>query len=355
MLFRVERSASLSRLRRPAALGLGTTSRMPAWAHASSASLSASAWQTGDDRGDEAGRDGRRRRLHADSSRASRRRPARTIARNARLHGLARRRRGFARWRRRSASIGRGRCRPPRRRSRPIGLLAALREPRRPHGRRRAGGARLLQAARDADLARRRWSWRSAGAVALRPAAPHRRAAPRARAARRRRRREPAARSLLCRCWLFGARRRSRCSPTSSSPIPALEARARDISGGLRCLVCQNQSIDDSDAPLARDLRLLVRERLKAGDSDDAGARLPGRPLWRIHPAQAALRARDVAAVGDAGRWCLLGGRSPRWLASRQPAKPDAGLSRGRGTAPRADSAGGPQAAYAPAPNLTNI
>jgi cytochrome c-type biogenesis protein CcmH len=49
---------------------------------------------------------------------------------------------------------------------------------------------------------------------------------------------------------------------------PALEARARAISEGLRCLVCQNQSIDDSEAPLARDLRLLVRERLKAGDSD---------------------------------------------------------------------------------------
>jgi cytochrome c-type biogenesis protein CcmH len=51
---------------------------------------------------------------------------------------------------------------------------------------------------------------------------------------------------------------------------PALEARARTISEGLRCLVCQNQSIDDSDAPLAKDLRLLVRERLKAGDSDQA-------------------------------------------------------------------------------------
>lgn len=49
-----------------------------------------------------------------------------------------------------------------------------------------------------------------------------------------------------------------------------LEARARAISTGLRCLVCQNQSIDDSDAPLARDLRLLVRERLQAGDSDTA-------------------------------------------------------------------------------------
>lgn len=50
----------------------------------------------------------------------------------------------------------------------------------------------------------------------------------------------------------------------------ALEARAREISAGLRCLVCQNQSIDDSNAPLARDLRLLVRERLKQGDEDDA-------------------------------------------------------------------------------------
>jgi cytochrome c-type biogenesis protein CcmH len=48
----------------------------------------------------------------------------------------------------------------------------------------------------------------------------------------------------------------------------ALEARARQLSRELRCLVCQNQSIDDSSAPLARDLRLIVRERLVAGDSD---------------------------------------------------------------------------------------
>jgi cytochrome c-type biogenesis protein CcmH len=50
---------------------------------------------------------------------------------------------------------------------------------------------------------------------------------------------------------------------------PALEARAREISEGLRCLVCQNQSIDDSEADLARDIRLIVRERLTAGDTDD--------------------------------------------------------------------------------------
>ena len=49
---------------------------------------------------------------------------------------------------------------------------------------------------------------------------------------------------------------------------PALEARARTLSTELRCMVCQNQSIDDSDAPLARDLRILLRERLAAGDSD---------------------------------------------------------------------------------------
>ena len=48
----------------------------------------------------------------------------------------------------------------------------------------------------------------------------------------------------------------------------ALETRARELSRELRCMVCQNQSIDDSDAPLARDLRILVRERLQAGDSD---------------------------------------------------------------------------------------
>ncbi|MEP3049649.1 MAG: cytochrome c-type biogenesis protein [Roseibium sp.] len=49
---------------------------------------------------------------------------------------------------------------------------------------------------------------------------------------------------------------------------PALEERARELSTELRCMVCQNQSIDDSDAPLAKDLRVLVRERLVAGDTD---------------------------------------------------------------------------------------
>ena len=57
--------------------------------------------------------------------------------------------------------------------------------------------------------------------------------------------------------------------PSEVLDDPILEERARDISKDLRCLVCQNESIDDSNASLAKDLRILVRERLVAGDSDD--------------------------------------------------------------------------------------
>ena len=56
--------------------------------------------------------------------------------------------------------------------------------------------------------------------------------------------------------------------PSERLADPALEARARALSSELRCLVCQNQSIDDSNAPLAADLRLLIRQRLTAGDTD---------------------------------------------------------------------------------------
>ena len=58
-------------------------------------------------------------------------------------------------------------------------------------------------------------------------------------------------------------------NPDEMLSDPTLEARARTISAGLRCLVCQNESIDDSDADLAHEIRVLVRERLKAGDTDD--------------------------------------------------------------------------------------
>jgi cytochrome c-type biogenesis protein CcmH len=58
-------------------------------------------------------------------------------------------------------------------------------------------------------------------------------------------------------------------TPDEKLDDPALEARARTLSVELRCMVCQNQSIDDSDAPLAHDLRVLLRERIAAGDSDE--------------------------------------------------------------------------------------
>lgn len=59
-------------------------------------------------------------------------------------------------------------------------------------------------------------------------------------------------------------------TPNEVLKDPALEARARALSAELRCMVCQNQSIDDSEAPLAADLRVLLRERITAGDTDDA-------------------------------------------------------------------------------------
>src|SRR6202790_1080738 len=69
-------------------------------------------------------------------------------------------------------------------------------------------------------------------------------------------------------CWVWSASPIHAVQPDEIMADPVKEARARDLSRELRCMVCQNQSIDDSEAPLARDLRLLVRERIAAGDSD---------------------------------------------------------------------------------------
>lgn len=74
--------------------------------------------------------------------------------------------------------------------------------------------------------------------------------------------------ALLCVLILAGPGAAMAVEPGEKLADPRLETRAREISAGLRCVVCQNQSIDDSDAPLAKDLRMLVRERLNAGDSD---------------------------------------------------------------------------------------
>jgi len=75
--------------------------------------------------------------------------------------------------------------------------------------------------------------------------------------------------ALSAALWLALAAPALGVEPDEVLADPALEARARAISRELRCLVCQNQSIDDSEADLARDLRRLVRERLVAGDSDE--------------------------------------------------------------------------------------
>lgn len=77
-------------------------------------------------------------------------------------------------------------------------------------------------------------------------------------------------RLLLAVAFLLTAVPAFAVNPDEVLSDPALEARARALSAQLRCMVCQNQSIDDSNAELARDLRLLVRERLTNGDSDEA-------------------------------------------------------------------------------------
>ena len=73
----------------------------------------------------------------------------------------------------------------------------------------------------------------------------------------------------LALCLMLAASPAFAVQPDEVLADPALEARAREISRDLRCPVCQGEAIDDSNAPISRDLRLLVRERLMAGDSDD--------------------------------------------------------------------------------------
>jgi cytochrome c-type biogenesis protein CcmH len=96
---------------------------------------------------------------------------------------------------------------------------------------------------------------------------------------------------------------------------PALERRARDISAGLRCLVCQNQSIDDSDAQLAKDLRVLVRERLVSGDTDAQvqdflvqryGEFVLLKPTFRAHTLLLWLTPALVLTLGGIGAWAAM-------------------------------------------------
>lgn len=115
--------------------------------------------------------------------------------------------------------------------------------------------------------------------------------------------------------------------PSEVLKDPALEHRAREISEELRCLVCQNQSIDDSDAPLAKDLRLLVRDRLEKGDSNQAvlnyivaryGEFVLLRPVFALHTLLLWLTPALAVLLGLFGLWRL---------ARRRPSAPERRLS----------------------------
>ncbi|MEE7504564.1 cytochrome c-type biogenesis protein [Methylobacterium mesophilicum] len=132
--------------------------------------------------------------------------------------------------------------------------------------------------------------------------------------------RRPLLRPALAALALLAALPAHAVQPDEVLKDPVLEHRAREISAELRCLVCQNQSIDDSDAPLAKDLRLIVRERLEKGDSDTAvldyvvaryGEFVLLRPVFALHTLL--LWLTPVLAV-------LLGGLGIWRLARRRPA-----------------------------------
>jgi cytochrome c-type biogenesis protein CcmH len=123
--------------------------------------------------------------------------------------------------------------------------------------------------------------------------------------------------------------------PDEMMADPAKEARARDLSRELRCMVCQNQSIDDSDATLAKDLRLLVRERIAAGDSNTQvldflvaryGEFVLLKPRFELHTLLLWLVAPLVLLGGGAGLWLHIrrrAGGTPRDADAPKPLSPD--------------------------------
>ena len=125
--------------------------------------------------------------------------------------------------------------------------------------------------------------------------------------------------SLILLLALFFAGAAQAVKPDEVLADPALEARARALSEGLRCMVCQNQSIDESDADLARDLRILVRQRLAAGDTDQQvmdyivsryGEFVLLKPRFSLR--NALLWGTPVLLLLAGGAFILLGARSRR-------------------------------------------
>lgn len=118
--------------------------------------------------------------------------------------------------------------------------------------------------------------------------------------------------------------------PNEILPDPALEARARGLSKDLRCVVCQNQSIDDSSAPLARDMRLLVREQIVAGKSDAQVRDYLVERYGNFVLLQPPVEADTLLLWTGPFAVLLLGGAGLIWWQRRRPALPagsDAPLS----------------------------
>jgi cytochrome c-type biogenesis protein CcmH len=128
--------------------------------------------------------------------------------------------------------------------------------------------------------------------------------------------------ALIASLFLIGAA--YAVQPDEVLKDPVIEKRAREISSGLRCMVCQNQSIDDSDAQLAKDLRLLVRERLTAGDTDRQvvdylvqryGEFVLLKPVFRGHTLLLWLAPALVLVLGGIGAYGALRRRAPSAVA----------------------------------------
>jgi len=137
-------------------------------------------------------------------------------------------------------------------------------------------------------------------------------------------------RALLLSAALLVATPTVAVQPDEILDDPALEARARSLSEGLRCLVCRNENIDESNADLARDLRILVRERLVAGDSDEEVIQyLVDRYGEYVLLKPPATGANLVLWIAGPGMLLLAGGIAIFYLRSRrQAAEPETdGLS----------------------------
>jgi cytochrome c-type biogenesis protein CcmH len=127
--------------------------------------------------------------------------------------------------------------------------------------------------------------------------------------------------ALLVAALLLGSPSAQAVQPDEILKDPAAESRARKLSSELRCLVCQNESIDDSNAPLAKDLRLLVRERVTAGDTDEQVKAFLVQRYGEFVLLRPPLSARTLALYGAPFAALALGGWLV-WRVSRRRAEP---------------------------------